>query len=555
MRTTSFALLSSLLLGLLLACNGSGSGSGGNTVAVSVQAAFQKRVLASTGSYSLTTLPARYCRVSFADSSTGNVVGVGGVLDGTGQGTFQVPQGSNVYAIVWADWAVPGRTAGSAAFMEGYTVNAAYGNAFASATDWYVTSNSFTASSSGLLTVTALDDANHISGAFNIADQGVTFALGMRNLVSDASLPSVAMYWSTLASIPDTRVYPNAILSGSNLTLLDGRAVFQAMVNGNVSGLANTEEDEWDDGVLGETYAHLLFAPYSYKPDGSSGLSYLRSDTENVPYISLTGPSEPSMAFTTGFADFLSAAFRGNAHLLDSYWDGAGILRVQDENLSTPNNTLGEFSRLGVAGSLWSMWGALGGGQPGLQILFNDTLSSRPLLDFVGDYTGSPLGCFPTYLVGLRADSGSAWTACQTAFGAWGVSNPTNLYFTGTNLWTNEAVPFTVSGAALSTPASDANLAPGSLCYGKSGAALYRFTQGSPGSRTITMTPTDGQEFELDLLGPNGAVAFAYASPFGLSRTLTPSLAAGAYVIRVRVNPDNNLVRSAGTYHYNLSLN
>ena len=69
------------------------------------------------------------------------------------------------------------------------------------------------------------------------------------------------------------------------------------------------------------------------------------------------------------------------------------------------------------------------------------------------------------------------------------------------------------------------------------------------------MTPTDGQEFELDLLGPNGPVAFSYASPFGSARTLTPTLASGDYVIRVRVNPDNTLVKPAGTYHYNLSLN
>ena len=555
MRTPAFTLLSSALLGLLMACNGSGSGAGSNAN-VTVQASFQKEVLAPNGSHTTVTLPARYCFVEFRDNSTNNPTGSAGFLDSAGQGTFQVPQGETVYAVIYTAWQLPGATAGSY-FMQGEVVNAPYGTAYSTTSDWYVSSNAFNATT-GSLSVQALDDNNRIAGAFNIADQGVTFALGMQGLVPAGSLPNLAVYWSTSPSSSNQfRVYPQVALdSNNNLILQGGHALFQAAVMGNASVTPYAEQDEWDDGVLGETYAHLLFAPYSYRPDGSSSLSYLRGDTENVPFISLGLPSEPSQAFITGYSDFLSAAFRGNPQILDSYRDGSGTLQVQDEDLSLPNNTLGEFSRQGVAGSLWSMWQALGGGQSGLQSLWNATLTSNPTLDFVGDYNGSPLGCYPTYLVGLRNAVGSSWPACQTAFGAWGVADPTALYFSsGSALWTNEAVPFTVSGAALATPASDAAKAPPYLCYDHSGAALYRFTQGSTGSRTITMTPTDGQEFELDLLGPNGPVAFSYAPPFGNARTLTPTLAPGDYVIRVRVNPDNTLVKSAGTYHYNLSLN
>jgi hypothetical protein len=91
-------------------------------------------------------------------------------------------------------------------------------------------------------------------------------------------------------------------------------------------------------------------------------------------------------------------------------------------------------------------------------------------------------------------------------------------------------------------------------CYGKSGAALYRFTQGSTGSRTITLTPS-GQDMELDLLGPNGPVVMNFASPYGGARTITQALSPGDYVIRVRVNPDTTLSRMAGTYTYSLTMN
>ncbi len=545
-------LIATALLGLLTACGGSGSDSGG-TVSVSIQGAFQKEVWNSGGSYTRVTLPARYCQVVFADASTNAIVANGGFLDGNGQGTFPVPAGANVYAVMLADWAVPGRTSSAPAFMEGYTVNAQVGADFSSTQDWAVTSDSFTAST-GTLSLTALDDSSRIAGAFNVADQGVTFALGLRNLVSDTSVPSVAMFWNTsTASGAQTRLYPQALLNSSNnLVTLDGRAVFQAAVMGNASGAPNTEQDEWDDGVLGETYAHLLFAPGSYKADGSSALSYLRADSENVPFLPLASASEPSEAFIAGFCDYLSAAFRNTPQILDTYRDGSGALLVQNENLAAPG-TFGEFSRYGVAGSLWSMQQALGGGSSALQTLWGSVMTSNSGLDFVGDYNGSPLGCYPTYLVGLRSAVGASWPACQTALSTWGVSDPSATYFsTGSTLWSNQATPFSVSGATLQVPATPAYAVD---CYARSGAALYRFTQGSTGSRTFTMTPTGGQDFELDLLGPNGLIQASYSTPFGSTRSFAATLAPGTYVIRVRVNPDTTLSRAAGSYAYNLSLN
>ena len=550
-------LLSAALLGALVACNGTaGSSVGSGGPLVTVRATFEKEVLTPTGPPTKIVLPARYCAVAFYDATSGSQVGDSGYLDANGTKTFQVPTGANVYAAVYADWSVPA-VSGNSAFMSGFTVNAPYGTALTSSVpDWYVTSASFVADSSGTLNIRALDDASRIAGAFNIADQGVTFALGLRGtLPANTTMPTLGMYWSTSTNPANqARVYPNPVMNGSAISTLNGRGFFQAGVMGNASHAANTEQDEWDDGTLGETYAHLLFAPYSFKADGTSSLSYLRTDTENVPLISLSGPSEPSMAFTTGYCDFLSAAFRGQAQNFDSYWDGSGIFRVQNEDLSSPQS-LGEFSRYGVAGSLWSMWQALGGSQATLQLLVNEaaTTPSRPSLDGVGDYVGAPLGCFPTYLVGLRSDVGStaAWNSCKLAFGQWGVADPTNLYFTGTSLWVNEPTPFSATGS-LSIPASPA---PGVVCYDKAGSALYSFVQGSVITRTITLTPS-GQDMELDLLGPNGLDTFSYKIPFGAPRTIQiPALPIGSYVIRVRVNPDNTLTKTAGTYTYSLSLN
>jgi len=555
MRKPVFILVSSALLGLLLACNGTGTdSSGGNDASVTVQAAFQKEVLNSAGGHTMTTLPARYCYVEFHDNASNAVTGSGGFLDGSGQGTFQVPSGESVYAVVYAAWQIPGSSSASY-FMQGEVVNATFGTPYNSTSDWYATSSTFTAGA-GTLNVLALDDSSRIAGAFNVADQGVTFALGMQGLAPATPLPNLAIYWTTSTNPSNQyRVYPQVALdSSNNLILQNGHALFQAAVFGNASGAANAEQDEWDDGTLGETYARLLFAPYTFKADGSNSLSYLRADTENVPFISLGVPAEPSQAFISGFSDFLSAAFRNNPQILDSYGNGTSTPSVQNEDLSQ-SSSLGEFSRYGVAGSLWSMWKqALGGGQSGLQTLWNATLTSNSGLDFVGDYNGSPLGCFPTYLVGLRAAAGGSWPGCQTAFSAWGVADPSNTYFsTGSALWTNEATPFSVTGATLVSPATPA---ASSLSYDRNGAALYRFVQGSTGTPQIQMAPTGGQDFELDLLGPNGPIAYNYASPFAATRTInTQTLAPGSYVIRVRVNPDNNLVRTGNSYSYNLSLN
>ena len=83
-----------------------------------------------------------------------------------------------------------------------------------------------------------------------------------------------------LGIIAGNGVYPAAMVAPNNALLVtaSNRAIFSHGVWGLGSGAANTETDEWDDGVLQEAFARLLFADYGYKADGSSALSLLRRD-------------------------------------------------------------------------------------------------------------------------------------------------------------------------------------------------------------------------------------------------------------------------------------
>lgn len=561
MRPLLGPLFSALLALGLVGCNGSTYDGGGGDVTVTLQGQFEKPLLTPTGFSGTATLPARFSYVELRDVATDSVL-ASGYLDGNGQGATTLPAGTQAYAVLYAMYEVPLVPAGSGFFMRGSVVNApppapgltgdqqvAY---FNGTQDWFVTSANTTITGPGTLTVKALA-SNHIAGAFNIADQAVTFAQGLQRLSPSLTLPNLHTYWTNSASSADqTRSYPRALqyTNGSLAITQSNRALFTHAVYGDVSGSANTESDAFDDAVLEETFAHLLFADYSYHADGSSALSLLRRDNDPS-YVSRFANSEPSIAFVDGSCDFLAGALRNQAALLDSYVDGGGVARVDDFDLGVPLSG-SEFVRGSVATSLWSIWqGPLGGGQSGLQTLWDLLNASHPALDGVGDYNGAPLGCYPTYLVGLRnAVTLSTWTSIQGTFAASGIADPSTVYFSGSTLWSNQlTLPFTATGSL-------AFFGPGSYrFYDQTQAQAYRFVQGSAGTRTLTLTPDPGVDFELDLIGPGGLVAASYASPFGGTRTLSVPLNAGSYVARVRVNPDSAEAYTAGSYGYSLTVN
>jgi hypothetical protein len=326
------------------------------------------------------------------------------------------------------------------------------------------------------------------------------------------------------------------------------------------NGGAWTESDEWDDGTLVETSAHLLFANCSLRADGSSPLSLLRLDNENS-YVSRYRPTEPSIAFAGGFCDFLAGAALNSPQLLDSYRDGNGLFTVENFDLSRHDqiatNQRTAFTRGSVATTLWGIWNyPLGGNAAGLQTIWRAARSNVALADGTGELNGSALASYPTFLTGLQALAGGSWNAILAQLATEGIPPPDGTRFGGADLWTTVSLPASPPvGSLRCYPNADEryyDYAPWAADYTQ--ALGYRFTLGTSRTVTFTMTPLDAQDFELDVLGPQGWVGSSYKAPFGTPRTLSlTNLPPGAYVARVRVNPD--APSTNGTYRFQLSIN
>lgn len=562
LRSLFVALPLAFLVGCISTVTETNGGGGGGTVRVTLQATYEKQNLGPSGYGSVSTGPARYAYAEFRQVSN-NALLANGYLGSDGTGYADLPTGSNAYARIFAAYEIPA-TSGSGFFFRGSVVNASYfaTTPFDQTSDWYVDSSSFTANASGTLAVKALT-SNRIAGAFNIADQAVSLALRVRDLEPALRLPNLHTYWSTSSNPNDqTRTYPTVLTntSGQVVKTGSGRAIFTHAVYGLQNGPAWSEQDEWDDGTLVETMAHLLFANNSYQADGSSALSLLRLDNENT-FVTRYGPTEPSVSFAGGFCDFMAASALGNPLLLDSYRNGSGALVVDAFDLRLHNQIdpglRTEFTRGSVAVSLWGIWqNALGGSNGGLGTLWSSVRSNVALANGTGEYNGAAITAYPTYLIGLKARASSSWSAIVGQLGAESIPEPNDTYFGSTDLWTAVLVPSgTQTGSLRCYPASDYRFydyAPWTPNYTQS--LNYKFTLSSPRSVNVTMTPLDGQDFELDVLGSSGWFASSYKTPFGVPRTLNlGSLQAGTYVVRVRVNPD--APTSNGTYRFNLSIN
>ncbi|WP_026852428.1 hypothetical protein [Geothrix fermentans] len=561
MSPRSWRLLLGLLLLLSFAACGGGSDSGGfysSDARITLQAQFEKRPLTAAGFGATTLRPARYCWAEVRDAGSGALLS-SGYLGSDGTGTTTVPRGLQVYVQVFAQYQVPSADPASF-FMRGSVKNAPEPggamslSAFTAIPTWSVTSNTFLADRDGTLSVTALA-SNRIAGAFNIADQAVAFGAAVRDMDGSATLrlPNLHTFWTTSLSAADQqRTYP-AVLSGSSSSILvsdSGRALFGHQVYGQGSGAANTETDEWDDGVLQETFARLLFADYSFKPDGSTSLSLLRRDNDNV-WVDRAVQSESTAAFVAGFSDFLSAAVRNNSQLLDSYVDGGGLTRVDAFDLAdhtyVPAAAKGEFARGSIAVSLWGLWkNVLGGSPSGLNTLWAAVRSTTPYANGTGEYEQATLGCYPTYLQGVASRvTATTWNAALAELALESVPNPDASYFAGPALWQTVSLPLLNASGSLQTYDPGTN-----LYYDRNQSQAWRFVHPG-GARTLTMTPTGGQDFYLELIGPGGWVAGSYSNP-GSIRTLNlTSLPVGTYVARVRAGATT----ATGTYGYTLSIN
>lgn len=555
---------------LLVGCVGGGGGTviyGGNDdppagySRITVQAQFEKRTLTSGGFLSGSTLrPARHQFIEIRQASNDALLG-NWFADDLGQLRVDVPNGSRIYARVLASFEVP-NASGSGFFQRGSVINAAppastlngdqQVSYYMGSQDWAVVSDAITVNTSGTLGITA-NTSNRIAGAFNISDQMVALGLKVRDLEPGLRLPNLHCYWTTSANPGDQdRFYPRVLLySNGSVAKLSStnRAVFTSAAYGLENGGAFTESDEWDDGALLETFGHLLFADHSLKEDGSSFLSLLRRDNDDV-FASRYRQSESTLAFQTGFADFLAAAVQGNAQLLDSYRDGNGAFQVDAFDLSRhdqiPSAERSEFNRGSVAITLWGAWkNALGGGTSGLTSLWSAVRSNTALADGTGEFNGATLGCYPSYLVGVKSRNSNSWASIVTELGKENIPEPTSGYFSGNTLWsTQSSVPFTVNGT-VQTYAANQN-----RYYDRSQSQAWRFTQTSAGSRTITLNPTGGQDLWVELIGPGGVYGGSTSgSPATRTFTVT-GLTPGVYAVRVRAG--NTTAPANATYALNV---
>lgn len=547
-------------LGLTLGCVGPGTGS--SEAGVVIQARYEKKVLTPSGFSGVTTLPARYCFAEVRHATT-NALLADGYLGSDGRGSVDLAPGTPFYIRVFASVEVP-LTSGSGFFFRGSVLNGAApapsaseatrAATFQATPDWTLETNDLVANGSFTADILArAGTADASGGAFAIADQMVTLAQMVRTLEPSLRLPNLHPYWSPTASgAQQQRAYPSVLFNGATpYTLASGRAVFTAALYGQPGGVAYAETDEFDDAVVQETLNHLLFADYSLRGDGTSALSLLRRDNDNV-YVSRYRPSESTVGFVGGFSDFLAAAARNDGRLLDSYNDGTGTLQVDTFDLASHSQILsanrGEFTRGSIAISLWGAWkNALGGGDTGLTLLWNAIRSGTNYGDGTGEFNAATLGCYPTYLQGVYTRTTTPqWNAILTELAAESIATPTAAYFNpGTALW----LPLTIG--ATTTGSVQAYAPSLSRYYDRDQAQAYRFTHPGVGTRTVTLTPTGGQDLYLEVLGPGGFVDGSYANLGSVRTLILPGLASGSYAIRVRAGATTSTT-SAG---YTLTLN
>jgi hypothetical protein len=481
--------------------------------------------------------PARYCYAEVYDLSTGTVAD-SGYLGANGQGTFQAPDGDTLQVRLYARVEVPdGASFTLRGSVKGASLATTYANAdaFNAVADASVTSTAGTGTS---LSLVAEPDAAQTNQAFNAADQMVAFGQGLRTLQPGLKLPNLHAFFTASTNVTG---YPTVVRNGGNqvLTQSSGRAIFALPVAGNGSGAANTNNDLGDDAVLLEAYSHLLFADHSLQETGASALSYLRRDNDDQ-WVDRPFQSEPTIAFTTGFGDFLAAACRSldgasNPHLItDTYVNGSGASASSTFDLTNHGQfsritNQGEFYRGSVAISLWQTWRvALGGSTSALQTLWAATGQATNSNEFLR----TPFAGYPSYLLGLKNLLGPAslnWSNTLFQLSQEDVQDPSPAYFLSGALWTAwGSLPQSTSGSfPVYTPATGIN-------FDRNQAAAFTFVHGG-GPRTVTLS-TSSPGLVLELFDTQGLYSQTVATSSGNGILNFTSLPAGTYGVRARVD-------------------
>jgi hypothetical protein len=523
-----------------VAANGTAVGEGRGQD-ITLQGQFERRTLTANGFGGPESRPARDCYVEVRRDSDDGIL-ASGFLDGNGRGTATIPASTRVYLLLYAQVRVPSATGDSV--LQGSVKNARLQARYTDFGAFNQIRNVSYAGGAELPTGTlsaTVPASRWEAGAFNIADQMVTFASGVAALEPALRLPNLHAFWSTEYAFTG---YPEVAADAANFVLQQQdtrRAIFQFPVRRSVPNGPDAGTDEFNDSVLLESMTHLLFASYSAPETGTSSASILRRDNDLV-YVARQFQSEPAVAFVDGFCDLLSGAFRGSRALYDM--DDAGRVfpfYLDDHTQFTRVQGQGEFYRGAVAVSLYGIWrNALGGSTPGLQTLWSAARSARGPME----YNNAPLGCYPTYLTGLRSLLGGTSAAWAAAFGELakeGIGDVTSqAYFSSAALWNPTAIPFSVQGG-VRTYAPDKG-----IFYDRDQAVAYRFTVSGSATRQFTLNLTGGQDLFLEVFGPTGLVGASWDAQASGRRQLVLPVGPGDYLARVRAGWTTADTPSAG---------
>lgn len=538
---------------LLTACTGGIGDESVDSVIVTVQGLYEKRDLGAPGTPLLPPKKTRYAYAEIVRSSNNESLGVV-ELNVNGTGSVAIPRGLNVYAVLYADVVVPSAS-GTGYSLHGVVKNAVPAEQYTASDTlnnvptWYVTSDNFNTSSSGTITLTALEStANAEAGAFAIADQMVEFAQGIGRMESTLPLPKLFTFWAptTVTTYPSSNA--TATASGVLLDTSSGRPMLVNEIR--YGGLSNCA-DAFNDGLLLETYSHALFAYGSLWSTTAQGTRFdalVRGDNDQV-YVDPFNASEPTMAFASGFGHFLSSAIRNNPNHYYLWNDGT----LDSWSLNTQSATPvggGEFYGASVAKSMWGVWKyALGGSSTGLTTMWNAANSG--LANGAYELGNAPLGCYPTYLVGLtRLASAQGGTAAANAIraellleniggGNGDVTDANGAYYISSALWTRHiTLPLNLSGNLTHN-------ALNTLSAYERGFAQTHLVYHDGGNRAITLgTPGNGLFVELF----DGLGYLAYAKAPGSPNTITLSgRPAGNYAVRVRLDPSKTVANTSYT--------
>jgi len=526
---------------------------GSSSVSVTVQGQFEKRSLSSSGfSPTLITLPTRYAFTQVVNSNT-HQVEAGGVLGADGTLTVRIPRGITFFVALYAAVEVPNNPSDNGFFFYGGVKKALSSSTYTSPETfnqiptWSTTSADAQANANGTITLRALESTGE-AGAFNLADQMTTFALGLRQLEPGLRPPELYSFWNpgTSSTYPSAAHAPNGTTVLTQPSSLGGRAIFQHEARYAAPTAPDRGGDAYNDGVLLETFARMLFADDSLAYSNGSFGNIVRRDNDNG-YVGPMDASEPALAFVSGFSTFLSCAFRSDPQFYEVPL-GGGLpvtFRLDQHTGYTPTGG-GEFYAGSVARTLWGIWknpGAFNGSASGLATLWSATIPTTASQTY--EYGNTPLACYPTYLLGLKRLAGApAASALASELALENVGNgldPTSsAYLNSGSLWdTSGSFP---KSASFPTYAAG-------WSFDRNQAQAYRFVHGG-GPKTFTLS-TPGAGLVLELFDGIGLLRLSTASGSGNGVINLPSLPAGTYVVRVRVDP--YVTHPNGTVSYTLA--